>query len=60
MRTVHEYMEDLSEGVSKDEDNFYKSMVENAEDFDEPGFLFGKCIYKDLSTFNPGQIYCSV
>ena len=49
MRNIHEYLPDLAEGVEEGEDNFYGAMIDAGQDIDEPGFMFGKCVFKDLS-----------
>ena len=49
MHNIHEYIKDLAEGIEAGEDNFYQTMIEKSQELDEPTFLFGKCVFNDLS-----------
>ena len=50
MHSLHEYADDVAEGINKEEDSWY-SNITNQSRHDDPVFLYGKAVGKTIGTF---------
>ena len=50
MRSIHEYLADLSKNIDKSEENFYAEFAKHEDSAlaESPGFLFGKTVFKEI------------